>query len=120
MVAEKQRKTMNQLKSMYPLRAKVNETYLKSIEAMQAAKPAVWAMLNFYYGDPIFKVMDTEVVCPENYDAIAAVMLVAQQYLDRADAMANNARKGSVSRHPTRPQTMTWWAVLDNRYAIHS
>jgi len=53
MVAEKQRKTMNRLKSMYPLRATVNETYLKSIEAMQVGKSAVWAMLNLYYGDPI-------------------------------------------------------------------
>jgi len=58
MVAEKQRKTMNRLKSMHPLGAKVNEAYLKSIEAMQVGKQAVWAMLNLYYGDPILKAMD--------------------------------------------------------------
>jgi hypothetical protein len=86
MVAERQRKTINRPKSMYPPRAKVNETYLKSIEAMQAGKPAVWAMLNFCYGDPILKAVDIEVVRPENYGTIAAAMGVAQQYLDRADA----------------------------------
>lgn len=86
MVGEKEKKTINRLESMRPLRAKVNETYLKSVEAIQAGKPAVWAMLNFYYGDPILKAMDIEVVYPENYGAIAAATGVAQQYLDRADA----------------------------------
>ncbi|MCJ7654338.1 MAG: hypothetical protein MUO97_03395, partial [Dehalococcoidia bacterium] len=61
MVTEEKKKVINRLKSMYPLRAKVNETYLKSIEAIKAGKPAVWAMLNFYYGDPILKAMDVEV-----------------------------------------------------------
>ena len=86
MVGEKGKKTISRLESMHPLRAKVNETYLKSIEAIQAGKPAVWGMLNFYYGDPILKAMDIEVVYPENYGAIAAATGVAQQYLDRADA----------------------------------
>ncbi|MCK5181697.1 MAG: hypothetical protein KAQ73_04070 [Dehalococcoidia bacterium] len=86
MVGEKEKKTINRLQSMRPLRAKVNETYLKSVEAIQAGKPAVWAMLNLNYGDPILKAMDIEVVYPENYGAIAAATGVAQQYLDRADA----------------------------------
>lgn len=86
MVGEKEKKAINRLESMHPLRAKVNETYLKSVEAIQAGKPAVWGMLNFYYGDPILKAMDIEVVYPENYGAIAAATGVAQQYLDRADA----------------------------------
>ncbi len=86
MITEEKKKVINRLKSMYPLRAKVNETYLKSAEAIQAGKPAAWAMLNFYYGDPILKAMDVEVVYPENYGAIAAATGVAQQYLDRSDA----------------------------------
>jgi benzoyl-CoA reductase subunit B len=85
MVTE-EKKVINRLKSMYPLRAKVNETYIKSAEAMKAGKPAVWAMLNWYHGDPILKAMDVEVVYPENYGAIAAALGVAQQYLDRSDA----------------------------------
>jgi len=55
-------------------------------------------MFNFCYGDPIFKVMDTEVVCPENYGAIATAMGVARQPLDRADAMANNARDCAAAK----------------------
>ena len=86
MVVAKEKKTINRLASMRPLRAKVNETYLKSVEAIQAGKPAVWAMLNFYYGDPVLKAMDIEVVYPENYGAIAAATGAAQQYLERADA----------------------------------
>lgn len=86
MAGDKEKKTINRLQSMRPLRAKVNETYLKSVEAIQAGKPAVWGMLNFYYGDPVLKAMDIEVVYPENYGAIAAATGIAQQYLDRANA----------------------------------
>jgi len=86
MVTEEKKKVINRLKSMYPLRAKVNETYLKSIEAVKSGKPAAWAMLNFYYGDPILKAMDAEVVYPENYGALAAAFGVAQQYLEQAYA----------------------------------
>lgn len=86
MVAEERKKVISRLKSMYPLRAKVNETYLKSAEAIKAGKPAVWAMLNLYYGDPILKAMDLEVVYPENYGAVLAATGVAQRYLDQSDA----------------------------------
>lgn len=86
MATQEKKKMINRLQSMHPLRAKVNETYQKSVEAMQAGKPTVWAMLNFYYGDPILKAMDLEVVYPENYGAALAAVGVAQSYLDRADA----------------------------------
>ena len=86
MATQEKKKVIDRLKSMHPLRAKVNETYQKSVEAMQAGKPTVWAMLNFYYGDPILKAMDLEVVYPENYGAALAAVGVAQSYLDRADA----------------------------------
>jgi benzoyl-CoA reductase/2-hydroxyglutaryl-CoA dehydratase subunit BcrC/BadD/HgdB len=86
MVTEERKKVINRLKSMHPLRAKVNETYIESAEASKAGKPTVWAMLNLHYGDPILKAMDIEVVYPENYGAVAAATGVAQQYLDRADA----------------------------------
>ena len=86
MTTKQEKKAINRLKSMYPLRAKVNEAYLRSVEAVMAGKPAVWGMLNFYYGDPILKAMDLEVVYPENYGATLAATGVAQQYLDYADA----------------------------------
>ena len=86
MTTEQKKRAINRLESMRPLRAKVNETYEKSVEAMKAGKPTVWAMLNFYYGDPILKAMDLEVVYPENYGAALAAVGVAQSYLDRSDA----------------------------------
>ena len=86
MAAKEQRETINRLRSIRPLRATVDGIYVKSIEATQAGKPVVWPMVNLHYGDPILKAMDIEVVCPENYGAMATVTGVAQQYLDRADA----------------------------------
>ena len=86
MATEQKKRAINRLNSMHPLRAKVNESYLKSVEAMQAGKPTVWGMLNYYYGDPVLKAMDVEVVYPENYGAALAAAGVAQSYLDRADA----------------------------------
>jgi benzoyl-CoA reductase/2-hydroxyglutaryl-CoA dehydratase subunit BcrC/BadD/HgdB len=86
MVTEEKKKVINRLKSMYPLRAKITETYLKSAEAIKAGKPTVWAMLNFYSGDPILKAMDVEVVYPENYGAVVAATGIAQRYLEQAYA----------------------------------
>ena len=71
---------------MYPLRAQVNEAYAKSSESMKEGKPTVWAMLNFYYGDPILKAMDVEVLYPENYGGVLAAFGAAQPFLDWSDA----------------------------------
>jgi benzoyl-CoA reductase subunit B len=86
MVIEEKKKTISRLKSMYPLRAQVNEAYAKSTESMKAGKPTVWAMLNFYYGDPILKAMDIEVLYPENYGGVLAAFGAAQPFLDWSDA----------------------------------
>ena len=86
MTVEEKKRAINRLQSMYPLRAKVNESYLKSVEAMHAGKPTVWAMLNWYYGDPILKAMDLEMVYPENYGAALAATGCAQPYLESSDA----------------------------------
>lgn len=83
---EEKKRAINRLKSMYPLRAKVDETYQKSIEAMKAGKPTVWAMVNWWEGDPILKAMDVEVVYPENYGTVCAASGTAESYLDRSDA----------------------------------
>ena len=85
-VKEEKKRTINRLQTMYPLRAKVDESYHKSVEAMRAGKPTVWSMLNWWEGDVILKAMDLEVVYPENYGAVCAAQGVAQSYLDRADA----------------------------------
>ncbi|GAB4268242.1 MAG: hypothetical protein Kow0092_21970 [Deferrisomatales bacterium] len=86
MGTEKKAKPIRSLKSMYPLRAKVDESYRKSVEAMGQGKPTVWSMANWWQGAPILKAMDVEVVYPENYGAVCAAMGVAPTYLERADA----------------------------------
>jgi benzoyl-CoA reductase subunit B len=86
MSSDDKNKAINRLKSTYPLRDKIDETYRKSIEASREGKPTVWAMINFYMGDPILKAMDVEVVYPENYGTLLAASGVAQQYLDQSDA----------------------------------
>ena len=85
MAAEK-KKAISRLKSMYPLRAKVDETYAKSVEAMKAWKPTVWAMVNWWEGDVVLKAMDLETVYPENYSTVCASAGTAESYLNRADA----------------------------------
>ena len=92
-------RAINRLKTMYPLRAKVDESYQKSVEAMRAGKPTVWAMLNWWEGDVILKAMDLEIVYPENYGAACAAMGVAQSYLDRADADGFPAHLCGYSRN---------------------
>lgn len=84
MAAEK--KAIKRLKSMYPLRAKVDESYKRSVEAMKAGKPTVWAMANQWEGDMIIKAMDLETVYPENYGTVCASAGIAPSYLNRADA----------------------------------
>ncbi|MBI5018226.1 MAG: 2-hydroxyacyl-CoA dehydratase [Deltaproteobacteria bacterium] len=79
-------KAIAKLKSMYPLRATVDESYKKSVEAVAEGKPAVWAMANWWQGSPVLKAMDIEVVYPENYGAVCASMGVAPTYLERADS----------------------------------
>jgi benzoyl-CoA reductase subunit B len=86
MVTQEKKRAIRRLKSMYPLRAKVNESYLKGAEAVKSGKPVVWGMLNYYYGDSVLKAMDIEVVYPENYGAALAAFGEAQKYLDIADA----------------------------------
>ena len=85
-MATEKKRAISRLRTMYPLRAKVDESYSKSIEAAKAGKPTVWSMVTWWEGDPIFKAMDMSVVYPENYGAVVAASGVADKYLDRSDA----------------------------------
>ena len=85
-VKEERKRVINKLETMRPLRAKVNQSYLDSLQAMQAGKPTVWSMVNFWLADTIFKTMDIEVVYPENYGTVVAGSGMAQPYLDASDA----------------------------------
>lgn len=83
---DEKKRSINRLKSMYPLRAKVNEGYKKTLEAMEEGKPVGWAMVNYWEADPIFKAMDIDVVYPENYGAVCATSEAGTYYLDLADS----------------------------------
>jgi benzoyl-CoA reductase/2-hydroxyglutaryl-CoA dehydratase subunit BcrC/BadD/HgdB len=86
MTEEKKKKAINRPKAMYPLRARIDEVYRLTVEAMQAGKPTAWSMVNWWEGDSILMAMGVEAVYPENYGAVCAAMGVAQSYLDRSDA----------------------------------
>ncbi len=86
MGAESKPRPIRKLKSMYPLRAKVDESYRKSVEAMGEGQPTVWSMANWWQGAPVLKAMGLEVVYPENYGAVCAATGVAPRYLEVADA----------------------------------
>ncbi len=86
MGADTKPRPIRKLKSMYPLRAKVDESYRKSVEAMEAGEPTVWSMANWWQGAPVLKAMGLEVVYPENYGAVCAATGVAPTYLEVADA----------------------------------
>ena len=62
MGGKEKKRSINRLKSFYPLRAKIDETYKRGIEAIKAGKPVTWAMINCWYGDPILKAMDLETI----------------------------------------------------------
>ena len=83
---KKKKKAMNRLKTMYPLRANIDQAYERSVEATKAGKPTAWSMVNWWEADPILKAMDIEIVYPENFGAVCAATGVAQKYLDRSDA----------------------------------
>ena len=72
MATENKTSPIRKLKSMYPLRAKVDESYRKSAEAVAAGKPVVWSMANWWQGSSILKALDLEVLYPENYGAVCA------------------------------------------------
>lgn len=83
---EKKKRAISRPKAMYPLRARIDEVYKKSVEAMRAGKPTAWSMVNWWEGDPIIMAMGIEAVYPENYGAVCAAMGAAQAYLERSDS----------------------------------
>ena len=84
-VKKEKGRAINRLRSMHPLRAKIDKSYLSSIEAAREGRGAVWSMVNWYQADPIIKAMGLESVSPENYGALTAASGVAEKYLDAAD-----------------------------------
>jgi benzoyl-CoA reductase subunit B len=77
---------INRLKSMYPLRALVDETYHDTLEAAKEKKPVAWSMLDFGFYPPILNALDIEAVYPENYGTVCAAAGAATPFLDRSEA----------------------------------
>jgi benzoyl-CoA reductase/2-hydroxyglutaryl-CoA dehydratase subunit BcrC/BadD/HgdB len=77
---------INRLKTMYPLRALVDENYRDTLAAARASKPVAWSMLDFGFYPPILNALDIEAVYPENYGTVCAASGVATPFLDRSES----------------------------------
>ncbi len=77
---------INRLKSMYPLRALVDETYRDTLNAAKEKIPVAWSMLDFGFYPPILNALEIEAVYPENYGTVCAAAGVATPFLDRSEA----------------------------------
>ena len=86
MVTEQKKRAINRLQSMRPLRANIDKTYTRMVEASKAGKPTAWCQVNWWQADPVLLAMDVEVIYPENYGAVCAAAGVAQSYLGGSDA----------------------------------
>jgi len=84
--ATNQKRGINRLKSVYPLRTLVQQDYLDAIQAASEGKPVVWAMINWWEGDIPLKAMGLNIVYPENYSALMASSGCAEVFLDAADS----------------------------------
>jgi len=86
MADEKKKRAINRLQTMYPIRARIDAMYERTVEAAKAGKPTAWCMVNWWEGDPILKAMDIEAVYPEDYGAVCAAFGAAQDYLEQANS----------------------------------
>ena len=77
---------INRLKSMYPLRALVDETYRDTLASAQAKKPVAWSMLDFGFYPPVLNALDIDAVYPENYGTVCAAAGAATPFLDRSES----------------------------------
>jgi benzoyl-CoA reductase/2-hydroxyglutaryl-CoA dehydratase subunit BcrC/BadD/HgdB len=81
-LTEEKKRPINRMKTMYALRALVDEMYEAGLEAQKEGKPIVWAMLDGGYGAPFLNAVGIDSVYPENYGTICASGGVAQDYLE--------------------------------------
>ncbi len=85
MTTEQKKRAINRLQSMRPLRANIDKTYTRVVEASKAGKPTAWCMVNWWEADPILCAMGVEAIYPENYGAVCAADGISQVYLERSD-----------------------------------
>jgi hypothetical protein len=80
MTQDRNKRPINRLQSMHPLRALVDQTYLSSLEAQAQGKPVMWSMLDDGYGVPFFNAMEVESVYPVGALQKAEVFESAMNY----------------------------------------
>jgi len=81
-----QKRAINRLKSMYPLRNLVQQDYVNTLQASSEGKPTVWSMLTIWEGDIPLKAMDISIIYPENYATLLAASGTAEPFLDASDS----------------------------------
>jgi benzoyl-CoA reductase/2-hydroxyglutaryl-CoA dehydratase subunit BcrC/BadD/HgdB len=79
-------KPINRLKSMYALRAQLDEGYKKTVEAQKSGQPIAWAMFNEGLEAPFLNAIGMESVYPENYSSKSASTGVSSSLGDRSSA----------------------------------
>ena len=83
---EKEKKrSINRLKSMYPLRALMDKNYKAAQEAKDEGRPVAWCMQESY-ASPFLNAMGIDSVYPENFGTVCAATGAATPFLERSEA----------------------------------
>jgi benzoyl-CoA reductase/2-hydroxyglutaryl-CoA dehydratase subunit BcrC/BadD/HgdB len=86
MTTDTKKRPINRLKTMYALRALVDDMYKSGLEAKKEGKPVAWCMLDGGFAGPFLNAIGMESVYPENYGTVCAAAGKAQPYLERSAA----------------------------------
>src|SRR5512146_2199500 len=84
MTTETQKRPINRLKTMYALRALIDEMYKSGLEAKNEGKPVAWCMLDGGFAGPFLSAVGMQCVYPENYGTVCAASGKAAPYLERS------------------------------------
>jgi benzoyl-CoA reductase subunit B len=85
MSEEEKKRSINRLKSMYPLRALMDKNYKAAQEAKEEGRPVAWCMQESY-ASPFLNAMGIDSVYPENYGTVCAATGAAVSFLERSEA----------------------------------
>ena len=86
MTTETKKRPINRLKTMYALRAMIDDMYKSGQEAKNEGKPVAWCMLDGGFAGPFLNAIGVECVYPENYGTVCAASGKAAPYLERSAA----------------------------------
>jgi len=85
MSTEEKKRSINRLKSMYPLRALMDKNYKAAQDAKKEGKPVAWCMQESY-ASPFLNAIGLDSVYPENYGTLCAATGAATPFLERSEA----------------------------------